>query len=70
MELEVQHSKGLVSNHLVSALVEVLLSNSQEQLQESREKILLVDQKLLLKHLQLHPLNYRRKLVLDKFNAQ
>ena len=70
MELEVQHSKGLVSNHLVSALVEVLLSNSQEQLQESREKILLVDQKLLLKHLQLHLLNYRRKLVLDKFNAQ
>ena len=70
MVLEVQHSKGLESNHLVSALVEDLLSNYQEQLQEFREKILLVDQKLLLKHLPLHPLNYRRKLVLDKFNAQ
>ena len=70
MVLEEQHSKGLESNHLVSVLVEVLLSNSQEQLQESREKILLVDQKLLHKHLPLHPLNYRRKLVLDKFSAQ
>ena len=69
MVLEEQHSKGLESNHLVSALVEVLLSNSQEQLLESREKILLVDQKLLHKHLPLHPLNYRKKLALDKFNA-
>ena len=70
MVLEEQHSKGLESNHLVSVLVEDLLNNSQEQLLESREKILLVDQKLLHKHLPLHLLNYRRKLVLDKFNAQ
>ena len=69
MELEEQHSKGLESNHLVSALVEDLLSNSQELLQESREKILLVDQKLFHKHLPLHLLNYRKKLVLDKFSA-
>ena len=70
MVLEELHSKGLESNHLVSALVEDLLSNYQEQLQESREKILLVDQKLLHKHLPLHLLNYRRKLVLDKVSAQ